>query len=50
MNLVDKRGLGIGIGLAALACVALPAVLSSYWIYLAISAVVSAVGSWKVSR
>ncbi|TDD93054.1 ABC transporter permease subunit [Actinomadura rubrisoli] len=43
MNLVDKRGLGIGIGLAALACVALPAVLSPYWIYLAISAVVSAV-------
>ncbi|WP_084266009.1 branched-chain amino acid ABC transporter ATP-binding protein/permease [Actinomadura macra] len=43
MNLVDKRGLGIGIGLAVLACVALPAVLSPYWIYLAISAVVSAV-------
>ncbi|MBT2213297.1 MULTISPECIES: ATP-binding cassette domain-containing protein [Actinomadura] len=43
MNLVDKRGLAIGLGLSVLACVALPAVLSPYWIYLAISAVVSAV-------
>ncbi|WP_131738832.1 branched-chain amino acid ABC transporter ATP-binding protein/permease [Actinomadura roseirufa] len=43
MNLVDKRGLGAGLGAAVLACVLLPAVLPPYWIYLAISAVISAV-------
>ncbi|WP_455577985.1 ATP-binding cassette domain-containing protein [Actinomadura luteofluorescens] len=43
MNLVDKRGLGTGLGIAVLACALLPLVLPPYWIYLAISAVISAV-------
>ncbi|RFS82515.1 ATP-binding cassette domain-containing protein [Actinomadura spongiicola] len=43
MNLVDKRGLGTGVGAAILACALLPAVLPPYWIYLAISAAISAV-------
>ncbi|WP_206681607.1 branched-chain amino acid ABC transporter permease [Actinomadura sp. J1-007] len=43
MNLLDKRSLGLGLGAAVLACAVLPNVLSAYWIYLAISAMVGAV-------
>ncbi|GAA4225591.1 hypothetical protein GCM10022254_07800 [Actinomadura meridiana] len=43
MNVLDKRSLGAGLGAAVLACAVLPVVLPPYWIYLAISAAVSAV-------
>jgi branched-chain amino acid transport system permease protein len=43
MNLIDRRGLGIGLGAAVLACVAVPLLLPAYWVYLAIAAMVSAV-------
>ncbi len=43
MNVLDKRALGTGLGLAVLACALLPVVLPPYWVYLAISAVISAV-------
>ncbi|TYK43398.1 ABC transporter permease subunit [Actinomadura decatromicini] len=43
MNVLDKRGLGVGLGAAVLACAVLPVVLPPYWIYLAISAAISAV-------
>ncbi|WP_067176707.1 branched-chain amino acid ABC transporter ATP-binding protein/permease [Microtetraspora niveoalba] len=43
MNMIDKRATLTAIGIAALVCVVVPNVLSSYWVYLAISAVVSAV-------
>ncbi|TDD31390.1 branched-chain amino acid ABC transporter ATP-binding protein/permease [Actinomadura sp. KC06] len=43
MNVLDKRSLGAGLGAAVLACAVLPVVLPPYWIYLAISAAISAV-------
>ncbi|WP_214408425.1 branched-chain amino acid ABC transporter ATP-binding protein/permease [Sphaerisporangium fuscum] len=43
MNAIDKRSTAIGLGIAVAACVAVPALLPPYWIYLAITAVVSAV-------
>ncbi|GII84262.1 hypothetical protein Ssi03_22520 [Sphaerisporangium siamense] len=43
MTAIDKRTWGIGLGIAVVACVLVPNVLSSYWIYLAITAMVSAV-------
>ncbi|TDB84453.1 branched-chain amino acid ABC transporter ATP-binding protein/permease [Actinomadura sp. KC216] len=43
MNVLDKRSLGTGVGAAVLACAVLPLVLPPYWIYLAISAAISAV-------
>src|SRR5437868_792488 len=43
MNLIDRRAAGLGVGGAALACALLPLVLSSYWIYLAIAAMVGAI-------
>ncbi|WP_246646273.1 ABC transporter permease subunit [Nonomuraea ceibae] len=43
MTLVDRRALGLGLGAALVACLAVPALLPPYWIYLAITAVVSAV-------
>ncbi|ACZ90191.1 vitamin B12 import ATP-binding protein BtuD [Streptosporangium roseum] len=43
MNMIDKRAWGMGLGAAVLACVAVPALFSSYWTYLAITAVVGAV-------
>jgi branched-chain amino acid transport system permease protein len=43
MNVLDKRSLGAGLGVAVLACAVLPVVLPPYWIYLAISAAISAV-------
>ncbi|KAB2371800.1 branched-chain amino acid ABC transporter ATP-binding protein/permease [Actinomadura montaniterrae] len=42
-RLRSGRSLGAGLGAAVLACAVLPAVLPPYWIYLAISAAVSAV-------
>ncbi|MER5418495.1 branched-chain amino acid ABC transporter ATP-binding protein/permease [Streptosporangium roseum] len=41
--MIDKRAWGMGLGAAVLACVAVPALFSSYWTYLAITAVVGAV-------
>ncbi|GIH71954.1 branched-chain amino acid ABC transporter ATP-binding protein/permease [Sphaerimonospora thailandensis] len=43
MSAINVRSTAIGLGLAVAACVAVPALLSSYWIYLAITAVVSGV-------
>ncbi|MYW06381.1 ATP-binding cassette domain-containing protein [Streptomyces sp. SID3343] len=43
MNLLDKRSAGLGLVLAILACVAIPNILSPYWLYLAITSVISAV-------
>lgn len=43
MNVLDKRSLGAGLGAAVLACAVLPVVLPPYWVYLAISAAISAV-------
>ncbi|MEU6998452.1 ATP-binding cassette domain-containing protein [Nonomuraea sp. NPDC046570] len=43
MNLIDRRAAALGVGAAVAACVALPAVLPPYWIYLAVAAMVSAV-------
>ncbi|MFI0481031.1 ATP-binding cassette domain-containing protein [Actinomadura sp. 9N215] len=43
MNVLDKRSLGTGVGAAVLACAVLPVVLPPYWVYLAISAAISAV-------
>ncbi|MFE5329236.1 ATP-binding cassette domain-containing protein [Embleya sp. NPDC056575] len=42
-DLVDPRRAAIGVALAALACVAVPAILSPYWLYLAITSVIGAV-------
>ncbi|WP_439680362.1 branched-chain amino acid ABC transporter ATP-binding protein/permease [Embleya sp. MST-111070] len=42
-DLVDPRRVAIGIALAVLACVAVPAILSPYWLYLAITSVIGAV-------
>ncbi|GCD96754.1 branched-chain amino acid ABC transporter ATP-binding protein/permease [Embleya hyalina] len=42
-DLVDPRRAVIGIALAAAACVAVPAILSPYWLYLAITSVIGAV-------
>ncbi|MFB6891472.1 ATP-binding cassette domain-containing protein [Kitasatospora sp. NPDC056327] len=39
----DRRALVTGLGIAVAACVLVPAVLPAYWVYLAITAVVSAV-------
>ncbi|MFJ9690728.1 ATP-binding cassette domain-containing protein [Kitasatospora sp. NPDC101183] len=39
----DRRALAGGLGVAVLACVLVPTVLPPYWVYLAITAVVSAV-------
>ncbi|MEV0419851.1 branched-chain amino acid ABC transporter ATP-binding protein/permease [Streptosporangium canum] len=41
--MIDKRAWGTGLAAAVLACVAVPALFSSYWTYLAITAVVGAV-------
>ncbi|MFD8564464.1 branched-chain amino acid ABC transporter ATP-binding protein/permease [Streptosporangium canum] len=41
--MIDKRSWGMGLAAAVLACVAVPALFSSYWTYLAITAVVGAV-------
>ncbi|MFI0370052.1 ATP-binding cassette domain-containing protein [Actinomadura sp. 1N219] len=43
MNVLDKRSLGAGLGAAVLACAVLPVALPPYWVYLAISAAISAV-------
>ncbi|WP_066950854.1 branched-chain amino acid ABC transporter ATP-binding protein/permease [Microtetraspora fusca] len=43
MNFIDRRATLTALGVAVAACVVVPNVLSPYWIYLAISAVVSAV-------
>ncbi|WP_271223452.1 ABC transporter permease subunit [Streptosporangium carneum] len=41
--MIDKRSWGIAVAVAAAACVIVPNVLSAYWVYLAITAVVSSV-------
>ncbi|WSY45194.1 ATP-binding cassette domain-containing protein (plasmid) [Embleya sp. NBC_00888] len=43
MDLLDKRGAAVTIVLAIAACVAIPNILSPYWLYLAITSVISAV-------
>ncbi|MGW1995736.1 branched-chain amino acid ABC transporter ATP-binding protein/permease [Embleya sp. NPDC001921] len=43
LDLLDKRGAAVTIVLAIAACVAVPNILSPYWLYLAITSVISAV-------